>query len=241
MPDRRRAAPLADADVMRSRTTSTEPGVLNGAVLTADPADPAAALDRADAFFQSERRAYGFWVVASRDVHMASHLRGSGFTMIADDPHMIASANDLHVSHQPDAHLSVVSSDADRLAFVSCAGRAFRDLGVDPSTWASVYPSLESVPQYDVITVQASDGTQPAAGAMGYLHQGVCEIIHVATVPDARNRGLGAAVTASVVEEAAARGASHAVLQSTQMGLNVYRGLGFREIDRYQLFLRSTT
>jgi GNAT superfamily N-acetyltransferase len=234
-------AAVADHEVLLYRTTSTDPVVWNGALLTADPPEPAAVLARADDFFLRAGRGYGFWIVASRDARMASHLRETGFAQVADDPHMISSVSELPPLRDLGVRLVTVSTEADRRSFVECAGQSFHDLGVAPATWPSVYPSLESVRQDDVITVVATDSTRPVAAAMGYLDRSVCEIIHVGTVPAARGRGLGAAVTTFVVREAAERGATHAVLQSTEMGLAVYRSLGFREIDRYQLFLRRST
>lgn len=234
-------AAVADDEVLLYRTTSTDPVVWNGALLTADPTDPAAVLARADDFFQRAGRGYGFWIVASRDVRMASHLRETGFDQFADDPHMIASVNELPPLPRLGVRLTTVATEADRRSFVECASQSFHDLGVTPAIWPSVYPSLESVRGDDVVTVVATDSTRPVAAAMGYLDRGVCEVIHVGTVPPARGRGLGAAVTTFVVAEAAERGATHAVLQSTKMGLEVYRRLGFREIDRYQLFLRRST
>ena len=232
-------AAVVDDEVLLYRTTSTDPVVWNGALLTADPADPAAVLGRADDFFRRAGRGYGFWIVGSRDARMVSHLREAGFAQFADDPHMIASVSELPPLQQVGGRLATVTTEADRRSFVECASESFHDLGVAPAIWRSVYPSLESVRQDDVVTVVATDGTRPVAAAMGYLDRGVCEIIHVGTVPAARGRGLGAAVTTFVAAQAAERGVKHAVLQSTEMGRAVYRRLGFREIDRYQLFLRS--
>jgi GNAT superfamily N-acetyltransferase len=90
----------------------------------------------------------------------------------------------------------------------------------------------------DVIAVVARDDARPLGAAMGYLAGDVCEVIHVATTPAARRRGIGAAVTAAVVTEARNRGANLAVLQATEYGHGVYRALGFEEVDRYRLHLR---
>jgi ribosomal protein S18 acetylase RimI-like enzyme len=102
-----------------------------------------------------------------------------------------------------------------------------------------VYPTLAAVCAEDVIAVVAWDDATPLGTAMGYLTGGVCEVIHVATAPAARRRGIGAAVTAGVVTEARARGATLAVLQSTEYGHGVYSALGFEEVDRYRLHLRT--
>jgi ribosomal protein S18 acetylase RimI-like enzyme len=231
-------AALDGDGLLRYRTSSADPVVWNGALLTSDRTAPPKALELADAFFADSHRGYGFWIVASRDGEMARELRDAGLEQVADDPHMAASVDQISRPTEHAGHISVVTTDAGRRAFVACTSRAFATLGVDPATWATVYPSLASACQDDIVAVVADDGREPVAAAMGYLHDGVCQVIHVGTVPEAQRRGLGAAVTSAVVSEAAARGSTHAVLQATSLGEPVYQRLGFREIDRYQLFLR---
>jgi ribosomal protein S18 acetylase RimI-like enzyme len=59
-----------------------------------------------------------------------------------------------------------------------------------------------------------------------------CGIYNVGTLPHARRRGLGTAVTAFLVRAAAARGCRTASLQSTEMGERVYGAVGFRDLGR---------
>jgi len=61
-------------------------------------------------------------------------------------------------------------------------------------------------------------------------------IYHVATLPSFRGRGIGAAVTMHALQEARARGASIAVLQSSTMGFPVYRALGFESVCELRLY-----
>lgn len=61
-------------------------------------------------------------------------------------------------------------------------------------------------------------------------------IYNVATSEAFRRRGIGSALTAHAVREGQAAGSKQAVLQSSEMGVSVYRALGFREdvtIDFY--------
>jgi ribosomal protein S18 acetylase RimI-like enzyme len=65
----------------------------------------------------------------------------------------------------------------------------------------------------------------------------VAGIYNVATLPHARRRGFGGALTAHAVRDARKRGASVAVLQSSEAGLRVYQALGFRERCRFEQFI----
>jgi GNAT superfamily N-acetyltransferase len=66
--------------------------------------------------------------------------------------------------------------------------------------------------------------------------EGVVGVYFVATLPEARGRGYGAAIT-----DAAARAnpSLPAVLQSSDLGRPVYERLGFRTVSRYSLWLRK--
>jgi ribosomal protein S18 acetylase RimI-like enzyme len=64
----------------------------------------------------------------------------------------------------------------------------------------------------------------------------VAGIYNVTTVPEARGRSLGRAVTAEAIVEAVRRGRRLAVLGSSDMGLPVYRRLGFREVSRLRSY-----
>ena len=63
-------------------------------------------------------------------------------------------------------------------------------------------------------------------------------IFDVATPPEFRRKGYGAAVTAKAVAEGFAGGASLVYLQSSTMGFAVYEALGFRTVSTYVVHTR---
>jgi GNAT superfamily N-acetyltransferase len=113
--------------------------------------------------------------------------------------------------------------------------------GYDVPDWAArawaeatAAAGLEAAPWR--VHVGRLDG-QPVACAIALVGGGAVGLYGVATVPEARGRGIGAAITLAPLVEAAAEGHRHAVLFSSDMGLPVYRRLGFAEpgvsISRY--------
>lgn len=67
---------------------------------------------------------------------------------------------------------------------------------------------------------------------MAFDHRGDCGIYNVTTLPAARRRGLGTALTAGHVHDALERGCRTASVQSTEMAERVYEAVGFRDLGR---------
>jgi ribosomal protein S18 acetylase RimI-like enzyme len=79
---------------------------------------------------------------------------------------------------------------------------------------------------------------EPVATNLLFNGEGVASVYAIATVPRARGKGIGAAITLKPLLEARDRqGYQYAVLFSTEMGVPVYQRIGFRltdiKINRY--------
>ena len=82
------------------------------------------------------------------------------------------------------------------------------------------------------VVVARLDGESVAA-AMAFDHDGDCGIYNVGTLEHARRRGLGTAVTTTLLHDAVERGCRTASLQSTAMAERVYAAIGFRALGRF--------
>ena len=122
-------------------------------------------------------------------------------------------------------------------------------------TWASVFikgyglpPALESS-TFELWMQLGLD--LPMRNYLGYLNDkpvstctlflggGAAGIYCTSTLPEARGRGVGAAITLQPLQAAREMGYRVGVLQSSEMGFNVYQKLGFRHLCQIENFYLS--
>lgn len=75
---------------------------------------------------------------------------------------------------------------------------------------------------------------EPVATSLAVVAGGVVTPFNVATIPEARRHGYGAAMTMAPALEARATGVEVAALQSTEAGFPVYERLGYRTVVEYE-------
>jgi GNAT superfamily N-acetyltransferase len=79
-------------------------------------------------------------------------------------------------------------------------------------------------------------GGKPVATCLLFLAAGVAGIYSVATIPEVRRKGIGAWMTHQALLQARSMGFQVGILQSSEMGLNVYRSLGFQEYCKINMY-----
>jgi ribosomal protein S18 acetylase RimI-like enzyme len=197
-----------------------ERAVYNNALLARDlgPADRPGALEAMEAAYASAAvDRFAAWVHES-DETMRSALEARGYALTEATRAMGMDLSDLRVP-RPAVELApaVWAEYVAHLAHMGVPDGLLA--GVDPSAFRLVLarPAGDDI----VATGLAFD-----AGAD-------CGIYNVSTLEHARRRGLGTAVTARLVHDAAARGCRTASLQSTEMAERVYAAVGFRDLGRF--------
>jgi GNAT superfamily N-acetyltransferase len=93
----------------------------------------------------------------------------------------------------------------------------------DRGVWRAAYSHCDDVWAHFVGYL---DGA-PVATTSLLLCKDLAGIYHVVTLPAARGRGVGRAITVAALRYAREMGATHAALQSSEMGFRVYRAIGF--------------
>ena len=83
-----------------------------------------------------------------------------------------------------------------------------------------------------VVYVGYAEG-DPVVSGLGWRTGRTIGVYSIATVPSARRRGYGAAMTARVVADGVVEGCDAAALQASEMGRPIYQRQGFRTVVRY--------
>ncbi|PWR04962.1 hypothetical protein DKT68_29295 [Micromonospora acroterricola] len=77
---------------------------------------------------------------------------------------------------------------------------------------------------------------RPAGTGLGLRTPGVVGVFNIAVVPSARGRGLGRAITETVLLDGVAAGADAAYLHSSAVGRPLYESMGFRLLETWTVF-----
>lgn len=87
----------------------------------------------------------------------------------------------------------------------------------------------------------ASVDGRPACGLVTIERDGSAGIFAVATLPEARGRGLTTRLLGQALADARERGCSTTTLQATKMGAPVYDRLGYRSLGAIEMWERRRT
>jgi len=231
----------------RWRTAVPHP-FFNGVIVSAPPDAEAEARAREtlDYFTAGGVAAISWWLDPGVDLEpWARLLPDLGFGLESILPGMAASLDEI-------PELAPVRNDADG------RGPRFEIRRVERSEtlrrWTEVFvtgyelPLAYAAPLFDIYDdLHGPDSPlqsyfayldgEPVATASLFYAAGVAAIYDVATLPAARGRGIGAAVTLAPLLDARALGYRVGVLQASAMGLRVYERLGFRTVCQVEHFL----
>lgn len=82
------------------------------------------------------------------------------------------------------------------------------------------------------------DGAPIATSAM-ILDSGVAGIYAVATIPEARRKGIGGLMTVFPLLEASQAGYRVGILQASSMGYPIYKKIGFKDVCKFKIYFQS--
>ena len=188
----------------------------------------------------AEQDVPAFWIVgaSARPADLGERLAAAGLSLASEATGM---ARDLcaYAAPEPPGGVTVreVQSDDELAVWNDVLSRGY---GIPPDVCAlmSHYPVLHGYSSSVRYFLGFLDGA-PVACSLLLLSGDIAGIYCVATVEDARRRGVGAAVTAAPLRVASELGFPLAILQASAAGHPVYKKLGFQDYGKFGFYLRS--
>jgi ribosomal protein S18 acetylase RimI-like enzyme len=190
-------------------------------------------------YFKSRRLPMLWWTGPStRPANLGRHLEARGLTPTAE-PGMavdllalnedVPQPSDLEIEHVRDVEMLKKFGHAADIGFgmPDSVGKAILDIEASLGF-------EHHLPRHHYVGLLEGE---PVATSTLFLGAGVAGIYSVATAPDVRRRGIGSAMTLAPLREARATGYRVGVLRSSQMGLSVYRRLGFKEYCKVNYYV----
>jgi GNAT superfamily N-acetyltransferase len=206
---------------------------------TVAPEEVPALVDEAREWYRRRRLPWSWYVgPASRPGAIGPELERRGFAKVTEPPGMAAGLSRLDeldrglpvtVARVTDKRLVDEWFDVFAPAFElsRAAAAAFRGLIIAGGLG-------DDAPMRNYL---AYVGSEPVATGSLVPAAGVGGIYNIATRASRRGRGIGRAITWTLMHEAATMGYQVAILWSTAAGLPVYRRLGFKERVRVPTYL----
>lgn len=202
--------------------------VLNGVVYERASALGGALHELGAAYDEAGVEAWTVWVPAV-DGDARRLLRGAGHRLDANPVAMARELGDIDRPAEPVlGHWTPVGDSA---AMAAISDRAF----FFGSAFARAF--ARPLPDRARVYLASLDG-QPASCVLTSDHHGNCAVNLVATVPEARGRGLSGALLAHALADAAERGCEITTLVATPMARAGYERLGYRAICPLEQWVR---
>jgi ribosomal protein S18 acetylase RimI-like enzyme len=173
------------------------------------------------------------WTVSplSTPADLAERLTAHGFQPEEPLPWMAAGLRNIPGADPPDGlTIERVTDQELHRGWLTAMDKGF---GMEPET-VRMLDEMGAAAPFDedatwVRFVGSVDG-RPVASSGLLLHAGVAGLFNVATLPAARRRGYGTAMTLAALGHARSLGYEVAILGTSDLGRGVYEGLGFHDV-----------
>jgi len=194
------------------------------------PDDVDEAIEEALAHFSSREVPFMWWTgSAAQPADLGRHLEAHGLAYAEDLPGMTVDLLALNEDLTTPSSLTI-KPVGDKKTLRQWGNAAPIGFGL-PDTSENACFDLFAGLGFDLPLrnyVGLLDG-KPVATSQLFLAAGIAGIYWVATIPEARRRGIGTALTLASLREARAMGYRIGILHPSEMGMGVYRQLGVEE------------
>jgi GNAT superfamily N-acetyltransferase len=196
-------------------------------------------VDEVSAIFREAKTPFRWWLTPStKPAHLETLLLERRFRHVYDARGMVADLSKAPLDAPVPAGTTIrrVTSAREFDAYIEIFMEAFARYAHERELWRGAFEHFgfeESSPWTHYVGFAGDD---PVSTTSLLAAGDLAGIYNVATVPRARGRGIGRAVTLAAMRRGRELGASRAVLQSSEMGYGVYLAIGFEDICPLRLY-----
>jgi ribosomal protein S18 acetylase RimI-like enzyme len=216
---------LADGRCFRFRSGLTS-GFTNGVLqTTVTPEAVPSLIEEVRAWFP--RGTSWVWLVSALDrpTDLAARLATAGFQRRRVLSAMTRDLAGFDVAAAFPVDVCEIRDSADLEAWLTVRNANHPLNEATRDAWLRTQPTTAH-PAFRQFVARAGDG-RPGGSTTLFLDGATAGIYHVDVVPEARGRGIGKALTRAALGAAMKAGARQAVLTATELGVALYRSLGF--------------
>lgn len=194
--------------------------------------------------------AFVWWVGPSdRPADLGQRLARAGLALEGSAPAMAADIDDVPIGEAPPVDLEIVpvtdeATLAEFLTIVEADWLEWTGGEVTPINQQTLEAFAREIPKrlpHEPVPLRwlgRVDGRAVATSRVS-IGAGVAGLYAILTLPAHRGQGIGRAMTLAAMRAAASIGYRIAVLQSSDLGVGVYRKLGFREVFTYDIWVHA--
>jgi ribosomal protein S18 acetylase RimI-like enzyme len=198
-------------------------------------------IDQAISHFKARNLTEVSWWIDPKTPDLEKYLIRHGLTVSAGGTGMAADLNSVS-DHLPNPiGLRIISvTDLETLKdWIRVSDIGFRIPPTNDELLTDLLADITFDPPWRTYLGLLND--RPVATSQLFLSAGVAGIYNVTCLPEARNQGIGTAITLAPLLEARKLGYRISILQASDLGAKVYRRLGFKDYGRLNQYLWTHT
>ena len=187
-------------------------------------------IDRTFAFFNVHNiPSFTWWLNPELDLdEWSNHLVPRGFSLVDSPPGMAIDLAKLPPLPHQQATIEIVQDDEKLSEWTETFAVGYELPKSIARPFYNLFKSIGTGLPFRHYLFRL-DG-KPVSTSTLYLGAGVAGIYNVATLPEARGKGIGSLMTLAPLHEARDLGYRAGILQSSDMGFSVYQKLGFEKL-----------
>jgi len=180
------------------------------------------------------------WAVsqASQPANLGAYLEAHGLSYLGANTAMVLDMRSMHVDlpTHPNLRIEEVNDLETLKLWRLVSDKGFESSSDHAKAYYDTYINMGLGPHLPWHHYIGWLYGEPVASSSLLLYAGVAGIYGVATIPEVRRQGIGAAMTLESLHKAHSLGYRVATLSPSELGLAMYRRIGFREYSKTSFY-----